>query len=163
MTSLGASYTVLSLCIRACFTEHNVLKEGQNHRKRCFAAHNLEVRGPGLSTVPLGYLSPHSFLSFFLSPFFFLFLTVFYFIFDWRIVTLQYCDGFHHLSIWISHRYTCVISLLKLLPTSLPIPSLEVVSEYWVWVPLGIDQVFIGIKTKADTINKRLLYLILSP
>ena len=27
--------------------------------------------------------------------------------FNWRIITLQYCNGFCHTSIWISHRYTC--------------------------------------------------------
>ena len=26
------------------------------------------------------------------------------FIFNWRIITLQYCDGFCHTSAWISHR-----------------------------------------------------------
>ena len=28
------------------------------------------------------------------------------FIFNWRIITLQYCIGFCHTSTWISHRYT---------------------------------------------------------
>ena len=28
--------------------------------------------------------------------------------FNWRIITLQYCDDFCHISTWISHRYTCV-------------------------------------------------------
>ena len=41
--------------------------------------------------------------------------------FNWRISTLQYCDGFYHNpSTWIGHRYTCVL-LLKLLPSSLPL------------------------------------------
>ena len=35
----------------------------------------------------------------------------FYFIFNWRIITLQYCDSFCHTSTWISHRYTYVSSL----------------------------------------------------
>ena len=30
------------------------------------------------------------------------------FYFNWRITTLQYCDGFCHTSAWIGHRYRCV-------------------------------------------------------
>ena len=32
----------------------------------------------------------------------------FVFIFNWRLVTLQYCIGFCHTLTWISHRCTCV-------------------------------------------------------
>ena len=39
------------------------------------------------------------------------------FIFNWRIIALQYCVGFCHMSARISHRYTCVPSFLKLPPT----------------------------------------------
>ena len=49
---------------------------------------------------------------------FFFFLLLF--IFNWRVITLQYCVGFCHTSTWISHRYTCVPFLLNLLPTSHP-------------------------------------------
>ena len=28
--------------------------------------------------------------------------------FDWRLITLQYCSGFCHTLIWISHGCTCV-------------------------------------------------------
>ena len=39
--------------------------------------------------------------------------------FNWRIITLQHCDGFCHTPSWISHRYTRVPSLLTpLLPSS---------------------------------------------
>ena len=45
---------------------------------------------------------------------------------NWRIITLQYCDGSHHhscvmvhRSAWISLRYTCVPSILNL-PSHLP-------------------------------------------
>ena len=31
---------------------------------------------------------------------------VFFFFFNWRIITLQYCDGFCHTSVWIGHKYT---------------------------------------------------------
>ena len=30
--------------------------------------------------------------------------------FNWRIITLEYCDGFCHTSTWISLRYICVCS-----------------------------------------------------
>ena len=39
--------------------------------------------------------------------------------FNWRIITLQYCDGFCHKLTWISHGYTCVPPSW----TSLPLPS----------------------------------------
>ena len=63
------------------------------------------------------YCFHSSFLS---SPLFF-----FYFIyFNWRIITLQYCDDFCHTSVWIGHRYTCVPSILNPLPPlSIPYPS----------------------------------------
>ena len=47
-----------------------------------------------------------------------------WFIFNWRIIALQYCVGFCHTSAWISHRYTHVPSLLNLPPTSHTIPPL---------------------------------------
>ena len=47
-----------------------------------------------------------------------------YFIFNWRIITLQYCNGFCHTWTWIRHRFTHVLSLLNFPPTSLPIPPL---------------------------------------
>ena len=31
-----------------------------------------------------------------------------FFKFNWRIITLQFCDGFCHTSTWISHGYKCV-------------------------------------------------------
>ena len=31
-----------------------------------------------------------------------------FFNFNWRLITLQYCDGFCHTFTWISHRCTCV-------------------------------------------------------
>ena len=52
--------------------------------------------------------------------------------FNWRIITLQNCDGFCHTSVWIGHRYTCVPSILNTLSISLllgrcgqPVPRLS--------------------------------------
>ena len=53
----------------------------------------------------------------------------FIYLFYLRMITLQYCDGFCHTSIWISYRHTCVTSLLNLPPTFLPTPSLQVVTS----------------------------------
>ena len=33
---------------------------------------------------------------------------LFFFFFSWRLITLQYCSGFCHTLIWISHGFTCV-------------------------------------------------------
>ena len=42
------------------------------------------------------------------------------FIFNWRIMALQYSVGFCHTSTWISHSYTYVPSLLNLILPSTP-------------------------------------------
>ena len=46
----------------------------------------------------------------------------FLFIFNWRIIALQYWFDFCHTSTWISHRYAYVLSLLNLPPVSHPFP-----------------------------------------
>ena len=43
-------------------------------------------------------------------------------IFYWRIIALQYCVGFCHVTMWISHKYTYVPSLLNLPSVPYPIP-----------------------------------------
>ena len=52
------------------------------------------------------------------------------FIFNWRIIALQYCVGFCHPWTWINHRYTYIPTLLNLPITSHPIPPLYVVMEH---------------------------------
>ena len=47
-----------------------------------------------------------------------------YLFFNWRIITLQNCIGFCHISVWINHSYTHVPFLLNLPPTSHPVPHL---------------------------------------
>ena len=44
------------------------------------------------------------------------------FIFNWRIIALQYCVAFCHTLTWIIHRYTYVPSLLNTPSISYPIP-----------------------------------------
>ena len=39
-----------------------------------------------------------------------------YFVFHWRMIVLQCCIGFCHFSTWVSRRYTCGASLLRLPP-----------------------------------------------
>ena len=43
------------------------------------------------------------------------------FIFNWRIIALQYCVGFCHTSIWTSHGHTYVLSFLNLPPHLTPL------------------------------------------
>ena len=61
--------------------------------------------------------------------------------FSWRIITLQYCDGFCHISVWIGHRYTCVLSPLGI-PT--PTPYLWVFPEHQLWVPCFMHRTCTG-------------------
>ena len=51
-------------------------------------------------------------------------------LFNWRIITLQYNDGFSHTSIWIGQRYTYVPSILNPFPTSLPTLSLSLSTTF---------------------------------
>ena len=53
-----------------------------------------------------------------LCPFLFFFLN-----FNWRLITLQYCSGFCHTLISVSHGCTCVLILNPLPPPSPSHPS----------------------------------------
>ena len=57
------------------------------------------------------------------------------FIFNWRIIALQYCVGFCHTSTWIIHRYTYVPSFLNIPRSSLSVPPLYVFTEHWFELP----------------------------
>ena len=53
---------------------------------------------------------------------------IFFFFISWRLITLQYCSGFCHTLIWISHGYTYIphpdpLSHLPLHPVPLGLPS----------------------------------------
>ena len=69
---------------------------------------------------------------------------VYLFIFNQRIIALQNCVGFCHISTWISNRYIYVLSLLNLPPTSHPMLPLWTVTEHQVWVPWVIQQIPTG-------------------
>ena len=54
------------------------------------------------------------------------------FIFNWRIIALQYCVDFHHTSTWISHRYIYIWPFPLEPPT--PSPPLDC-HRAPVWIP----------------------------
>ena len=53
--------------------------------------------------------------------------------YNWRLITLQYCDSFCHTLTWICHG-THVSPKPKPPPTSLSTPALWVVPVHWLWV-----------------------------
>ena len=76
-----------------------------------------------------------------------LWLIFYLFIFNWRLIALQYWFDFHHTSAWICHRCTYVSSLLNLPPTShhstlLQSPSLSSLSHTATsrWLSIVIQQ-----------------------
>ena len=64
---------------------------------------------------------------------------LFFFIcFNWKIIALQYCVGFCRISMWISHRYTFVPSLLNRPPTPLGCHRAPVWAHCITWqIPTG--------------------------
>ena len=65
------------------------------------------------------------------------------FIFNRRIIALQYCIGFDHTTTWISHRYTYVPYLLNL-PTTSPYPASLRCHRAPAWAPCLIQQLAIS-------------------
>ena len=72
--------------------------------------------------------------------------------FNWRIITLQYSDGFCHISTWTGHSHTCVPSLLNLTshlsPHLIPLgchraPALcslhHASNSHWLFFPLKLN------------------------
>ena len=65
--------------------------------------------------------------------------------FNWRIMPLQYCDGFCHTSTWINHRYAYVPpNYPETPPSALPTLSLWVVPDHRLWVPCFRHQTCTG-------------------
>ena len=65
--------------------------------------------------------------------------------FNWRIITLQFCDDFCHTSTWIGHSQTCVPSLLNPLPPPCQLPPCKLsqsttfgLSASYIKLPLAI-------------------------
>ena len=76
-------------------------------------------------------LPPHSFFFFFNL-----------FIFNWRIIALQYCLGFYQIATWISHDLDLTMSPPLEHPSHLP-PHPTPLGCYWalVWVPWVTQQI----------------------
>ena len=68
----------------------------------------------------------------------------FFFNFNCRIIVLQFFVCFCCVSTWIRHRYTYAPSLLNLSPTSQPIPTLFIVTEFLIWTPCILQRISIG-------------------
>ena len=77
---------------------------------------------------------------------------IFFSIFNWRLITLQYFGGFCHTVTSISHGCTCVPHP-EPPPTSLPIPSLWVVPVHQLWVPCFMQQ------TDCSSISQMLIHM----
>ena len=50
------------------------------------------------------------------------FVGLLFLFFNWRKIALQCCVGFCHMTVGISHNYTCIRSLLSLAPLPHPTP-----------------------------------------
>ena len=70
----------------------------------------------GFFTIWATWEAPLSLLTFYFvwCISFFLIVLLSTFMFNWRIIALQYCAASCHTSTWISHRYAYVFSLLNL-------------------------------------------------
>jgi len=97
----------------------------------CSTESSTDSHSLHLITLPTPGVFPHSHIqSWITGTSFYLFIY-----FNWRTFSLQYCDGFSHISTWISHRYTRVPPILNPPPTPLPIPPLQAFPEHQLWVP----------------------------
>ena len=72
----------------------------------------------------------------------FVFFLIIYF--NWKLITLQYCNGFCHTLTWLRWVYMCPPSWTPLPPPSLPFPSLRVVPGHWFWVLCLIHRTWTG-------------------
>ena len=109
----GSSMTQRSPNIRSreAWSKSWEKRKGHSHKDSCILP-NLSSLG-----LPLGSFSTYAIFSKgWLGVFFYIL-----FIFNWKIITLQYCVGLYHTLTGAGHRYTYVPSLFNLPPTSHPI------------------------------------------
>ena len=81
---------------------------------------SMELTGR-LNNDSLSYKSLISLVRF-IHRYFIFFDVILFFIFNWRIIALQYCVSFSWTTAWISHKYMC-LSSLSLSPTTTPNPT----------------------------------------
>ena len=93
---------------------NHILGDSRDPRSPTLQADSLPSEPPGECSI----ICPKS------QSFFFVFCFSPIIFISGRLITLQYCSGFCHTLIWISHGFTCVAHPE---PPSLPIPSLWVI------------------------------------
>ena len=76
---------------------------------------------------------------------------------SWRLITLQYFNGFCHTLTWISHGFTCVPHPIPP-PTSLSIPSLWVILVHQPWALVSCIQPGLAICFTLDSILVSMLF-----
>ena len=87
---------------------------------------------------------------------FFLFFSFIYI--SWRLITLQYCSGFCHTLIWISHGFTCVPHPELPPPTSHSIPTLWVFPVHQPWALVSCIQPGLVICFTFDNVRVSVLF-----
>ena len=56
--------------------------------------------------------------------------SILFYLFNWRVITIQYCDDFCHTSIWIGHRYTWTSPTAEVIKSP---PTIQEMQETGVW------------------------------
>ena len=113
----GSSVTQRSLNIRSreAWSKSWEKRKGHSHKDNCISS--TESFFPGAASWKFFHLR-YLFKGMARCCFFFFYIL---FIFNWKIITLQYCVGLYHTLTGAGHRYTYVPSLFNLPPTSHPI------------------------------------------
>ena len=72
---------------------------------QCSAFFTVQLSHPYMTTGKTIALTRWTFVGKVMSAFYFIFPFIFI---SWRLITLQYCNGFCHTLTWISHGFTCI-------------------------------------------------------